>query len=88
MMNEKIPNTDSISELARFWDAHDITAFESELQVVEEPVFVEGMPGHRLMLQLTDLEAQTVHAAAQARGVDGATVIREWIREHAQKAAG
>jgi predicted DNA binding CopG/RHH family protein len=86
MMHENIPSTDSISELARFWDAHDITDFESELDVVDEPLFVAGQ-GHRIVLRLSDAEAEAVHAAAQARGVDEATVIREWIREHATKAA-
>ena len=28
----KIPKTDSVTELARFWDAHDLTEFESELE--------------------------------------------------------
>ena len=87
-MTKKIPDTDSISELARFWDAHDITDLESELTEVDGPVFGDGTPGHRVFLQLTDMEAEAVHAAAQARGVDEATVIREWIREHAAKAAG
>ena len=35
----KIPQTDSIAELARFWDTHDLTDFESELVEVTEPVF-------------------------------------------------
>ena len=35
----KIPETDSVEELARFWDAHDLTDFEEELEEVEEPVF-------------------------------------------------
>jgi hypothetical protein len=34
-----IPQTDSIQELARFWDTHEITDFEDQLEVVEEPVF-------------------------------------------------
>jgi hypothetical protein len=32
----KIPQTDSIEELARFWDAHDLTDFEDELEEVTE----------------------------------------------------
>jgi Protein of unknown function (DUF2442) len=34
-----IPNTDSIEELARFWDTHDATDFEDQLEVVTERVF-------------------------------------------------
>ena len=34
-----IIRTDSIEELAKFWDAHDLTEFEDEREEVEEPVF-------------------------------------------------
>ena len=32
----KIPRLDSITELARFWDTHDLTDFEDELEEVKE----------------------------------------------------
>lgn len=35
----KIPEINSIEELAKFWDKHDITDFEDELTEVSEPVF-------------------------------------------------
>lgn len=39
-MNKKeIPQTDSIQELAHFWDTHDVTDFEDQLEEVKEPVF-------------------------------------------------
>ena len=41
---EGLPKTDSIEELARFWDTHDLTEFESELEEVEEPVFERRVP--------------------------------------------
>ena len=42
-MNRKnIPKTDSIQELAHFWDTHDLTDFEDELEEVSEPVFELG----------------------------------------------
>jgi hypothetical protein len=69
---------------AQFWDKHDVADFESQL---EEAVFVEGPKGRLMALQLDDLEAATVCAAAKARGIDEATMIREWIRDHAPKAA-
>jgi hypothetical protein len=40
MKSSKLPRTDSIQELARFWDTHDLTYFEDELEEVTEPVFV------------------------------------------------
>ncbi len=42
MKKSKLPKTDSIQELAVFWDSHDLTDFEDELEEVTEPVFVRG----------------------------------------------
>ena len=39
MKQKKIPQTDSIEELAQFWDLHDLTDFEDELEEIDEPVF-------------------------------------------------
>ncbi|HEX3130896.1 MAG TPA: CopG family antitoxin, partial [Thermoanaerobaculia bacterium] len=36
---EKIPDTDSIEELARFWDTHDATDYNEEFEEVTEPLF-------------------------------------------------
>jgi hypothetical protein len=38
MKRHKLPNTDSVEELAGFWDMHDLTDFADELQEVGEPV--------------------------------------------------
>ena len=35
----KVSQTDSIEELARFWDTHDLTDFADELEEVKESVF-------------------------------------------------
>lgn len=39
MRRQKLPNTDSIEELARFRDTHDLTDFEGDLEEAAEPVF-------------------------------------------------
>ncbi|MDC0831996.1 hypothetical protein POG22_03090 [Geitlerinema sp. CS-897] len=39
MTRETIPQTDSIQELAEFWETHDLTEFENQLEEVEELVF-------------------------------------------------
>ena len=88
MTPQRIPVTDSISEMAAFWSTHDLTDFENELEVVEETVFAKRAVGQDLVLHLNPEEAVTVQEAARARGIDEATVVREWIREHASKAAG
>jgi len=35
----EIPQTDSIEELARFWDSHDLTDYEDQLEEVTEAFF-------------------------------------------------
>ena len=42
MRKQQIPETDSIEELAAFWDTHDLTDFEDQLEEVTELVFVRG----------------------------------------------
>lgn len=39
MKTQKLPQTDSVKELARFWDTHDLTDFEEQLEEVSETVF-------------------------------------------------
>jgi len=38
----RLPDTDSVEELAGFWDHHDLTDFEHDLEEVSEPVFVRA----------------------------------------------
>ena len=38
MQSKNIPKTDSIQELAHFWDTHNLTDFEDVLEEVDEPV--------------------------------------------------
>jgi hypothetical protein len=39
MKARKLPKADSISDLEQFWDTHDLTDFEDELEEVTTPVF-------------------------------------------------
>ena len=77
-MTPRIPLTDSIQELAAFWQHHDVTDFEDELEEVPGPVFrrdyVVGVP-------LTGDEHQAIREAAASRGLDEAALIHEWVKE-------
>ncbi len=42
MNRKRIPQTDSIEEVARFWDTHDLTDFKDQLEEVTAPVFSRG----------------------------------------------
>jgi predicted DNA binding CopG/RHH family protein len=80
MNTKQIPQTDSIEALARFWDAHDLTDFEDELQEVTERVFERGNEATvKIRLQRRDLEM--VRQLAQARGIGQAALIRSWVLE-------
>lgn len=81
MNREKIPQTDSIEELTRFWDKHDLTDFEDELEEVAEPVF-DRQIAIKVHLKPEDVEA--VREIAKSKGLKGADLVREWIRERIQ----
>jgi predicted DNA binding CopG/RHH family protein len=75
---KKIPQTDSIQELAQFWDTHDLTDFEEQLEEVTEPVFGREAV---VKIHLQPPEVEAVKKAAQSRGIDYTDLIREWILE-------
>lgn len=78
MNSPQIPQTDSIEALARFWDTHDLTDVEDELEEVTEPVF-EHSAVVKIHLQPQEIEA--VKEIAKHKGIDSAALIREWILE-------
>ena len=78
MKTEALPQTDSIQELAQFWDTHDLTDFENELEEVTEPVFERQTV---IPLNLESTEAEAVRRLAEAKGIADAELIRGWVRE-------
>ena len=78
MKTEALPQTDSIQELSQFWDTHDVTDFEDELEEVTEPVFEQQTV---IPLNLESAEAEAVRRPAEAKGVEDAELIRGWVRE-------
>lgn len=80
---DMIPKTDSISELARFWDSHDLTEFEDELEEVQEPVFVREK-GSVMHIRLAPEQASALHRIAEGKGVRDAELVQEWVKEKLQ----
>lgn len=80
MKPPSLPKTDSIEELARFWDTHDVTEFENQLEEVKEPVF-ERRRGTTMVLRLEPEEVRAVQELARARGVEQSALLREWVLE-------
>jgi hypothetical protein len=75
----KIPDTDSIRELADFWDTHEVTALEDQLEEVPEAVFARPESG--VTVPLSGDERTAIRKIAASRGVDEAAVIHEWVQE-------
>ena len=83
MKTKKLPKTDSIEELARFWDKHDLTDFENELKEVKGKVFADD---DSIRLHLKSREARAVRQLATSKGVSQAELVRQWVLEKAGRA--
>jgi hypothetical protein len=78
MKSRKLPQIDSIEELARFWDTHDLTDYEEQLKEVTEPVFVRrGV----IPVPLEPRELEAINHIAKDKGVAPAELIRGWVVE-------
>ncbi len=77
-MKDQIPKTDSIEELARFWDTHDLTDSLAELEELSSPVFgrLAVVP-----VPVTSTEHDALRKLAGLEGVDESALIHKWIKE-------
>jgi hypothetical protein len=82
----KLPKTDSIERLAKFWDTHDVTDFEDELAEAGGAVFVRAAGRGRatggrgaLSVPLKPREARAIERMAQAKGVTAQELVRRWV---------
>ena len=81
MSISRLPQTDSIQELANFWDTHDVTEFEDQLEEVGERVFQRDA---EITVHLDTAVAKAVREIARLRGVPDSELIREWVLEKVQ----
>jgi hypothetical protein len=80
MRKQRLPESDSIEELAAFWDTHDLTDFDDQLKEVTEPIFVRGKPSI-VEISLKPSEVQALKRIARSEGVAEASLLRQWIIE-------
>jgi len=78
MKTRRVPETDSIQELARFWDTHDLTDFEDQLEEVKGTMFERQTV---IPLNLKSAEAKAVRKIAKTKGLADSELIHEWVRE-------
>ena len=76
MKKSKLPKIDSIQKLAEFWDTHDLTDFDEELEEVVKPAFVRGAA---IKVRLASNEAKAIAQLAHAKGVSQEELVRNWV---------
>ena len=79
-MKPPIPQTDSIEELAQFWQSHDLTDFDVEFEKVEAPAF-RRRAGEIVPVPLSPAERQAVRKIAASQGLEETALIHQWVRE-------
>lgn len=84
MSKSKLPKADSIRALAAFWDTHDVTDFEDELEEVAEPVFVRG---NAIKVPLESRDVKVVEKMANAKGVTREELVLGWVLQHLPRRA-
>lgn len=85
MKTLELPQTDSIEELARFWDTHNLTDFEDQLEEVPEQVF-QRPSSLDVNIRLTPDELNAAAQIARSGGRDLAVLLHDWVIEKLQEA--
>ena len=80
MTRSPLPQTDSIQELARFWDTQDLTDFDEQFEEVEERIFERN---RSLSIELPANAAESIRSMAKRRGVRDTDLVRQWVLEKA-----
>ena len=79
-MKTTSPDTDSIEELARFWQAHDLTDFTADLEEPAGPVFERSREQPVTVYLPTD-DIKALKRLARVRGMKSSALLRQWIEE-------
>jgi predicted DNA binding CopG/RHH family protein len=78
MKRQKPIKKAAIQKLAEFWDSHDLTDFESELQNVARPVFARK---RSIEVNLNVDELQAIQELASAKGITREKLLHQWVRQ-------
>ncbi len=73
-----LPVTDSVRELAEFWDTHDVTDFDAELEAVDQPVLARDEI-HAITIPLAADQVEEVGRLAEAAGTTPEHLLRRWV---------
>lgn len=78
MKKSILPETDSITELAAYWDTHDLTDHENELEEVTNPFETRTV----VEIPLDGAQMANAQRIADSRGITLPTIIQLRVGEH------
>lgn len=73
-----LPKTDSIAELAEFWQSHEVNDFEEELEEVATPVFQQV---DQLHVRLSVSDARALRSRARQAHLSEGELVSKWVHE-------
>lgn len=79
--SSRIPIFKNVEEEAEFWDTHDLTELEDELELVTDVRFVKARPQKALTVRLDQDTFAAVSQEARKQGIGSSTLARLWILE-------
>ena len=78
---KKIPEFETLKDMAEFWDCHDVTDFEDELEEAAYPVF-KNMSRKIVSLKLDAGQHNKLKQIADKKKIDTTALINEWVIHH------
>lgn len=74
-----IPSFNSVEEEATFWETHDLTELEDDLELVRDVQFVKGKLGRGITVRLDEETLDAIAKRALQEGIGASTLARIWI---------
>lgn len=81
----RIPDFASIEEEADFWDTHDLTEFQDELEPVEFEIAKPLKSTWMLSIRLDKETFDALREIAKPKGLGASTLARMWILEELER---
>jgi hypothetical protein len=78
MKKTTLPQIDSIEKLAAYWDSHDLTDHEDELEEVADAFEKQTV----VQVPLDADQAASAQRIAESRGITLPILIQQWVGEH------
>ncbi len=84
-MKNQIPDFATIEEMAEFWDTHDASEYQDELEPVEFEIAKPLKSTWMLSIRLDKETFDALQAIAKPKGLGASTLARMWILEELER---